>query len=564
MADYRQRYQQWLDSPAIDEASKEELRSIAGDEKEIQERFYKDLEFGTGGLRGVMAAGTNRMNVYTVRRATQGVVNYLKLKDPEAPQKGIAIAYDSRHHSADFALETAAVANANGFKTYVFDSLRPTPELSFAIRELGCKGGVVLTASHNPRQYNGYKVYWEDGCQVPPPMDEEIIDEVEKVDLFEGVKVMPREQAEQKGLYVEIGEEIDKKFADVVASYVIDKEGVAKYGKDLCIIYTPLHGTGLRPVTRVLAQAGFSNVHVVPSQEMPDGDFPTCPYPNPEDPSVFKPAMELSDKIGGDILIATDPDADRMGVMVHTKDGRYTHFSGNMTGCLLLSYILKARKKAGTLPADGFVVKTIVSTEMARAITSAYGVELREVLTGFKFIGSQIRLAEETGKGTYLFGFEESFGYLCGTYARDKDSTCAALLISEMAALLKAEGKTLLDGLEDLYKEYGYYREQVRSLTFEGIEGASRIQAIMQDMREHPKDSYAGLKVLRVRDYSQGIEGLPRSNVLRFNLENDAWFCVRPSGTEPKIKYYFGVKGKNDEEAIRLADELRDAVVPVK
>lgn len=556
MSEYKEKYQQWLDSPAIDEKTKEELRAIADDEKEIEERFYQDLEFGTGGLRGIIAAGTNRMNVYTVRRATQGLINYLLLKDPQAKEKGIAIAYDSRHMSDVFARETAAVANGNGVKAYVFESLRPTPELSFAIRTLGCKSGVVITASHNPSKYNGYKAYWDDGCQVPPPMDSEIIDEVDKVDLFDGVTVMPREEAEKKGLYIEIGAEMDDLFLKQVKSMVIDKEGVKQHGKDLKIVYTPLHGTGRMPVMRALTESGFTQVYLVPSQAEPDGDFPTAPYPNPEDPAVFKPAIELADRENADILIATDPDADRMGVMVKTQEG-YRHFTGNMTGVLLLSYILEARKKTGTLPEDGFVVKTIVSTEMARAIADHYGVECKEVLTGFKFIGQKILESEQTGKGQYLFGFEESFGYLCGTYARDKDSVSAALLISEMAAIYKAKGMTLVDALEELYKQYGYYKETLVSMTFEGLEGVAKIRSIMDEMRQNPKESYGGLKVLEVKDYSKGIDGLPRSNVLRFTLEKNSWFCVRPSGTEPKVKFYFGVKGSTAEEAQRMVETLQ-------
>lgn len=561
MSGYKERYQQWLSSSAIDEATKEELRSIANDEKEIEERFYQDLEFGTGGLRGVIAAGTNRMNVYTVRRATQGLINYLMLKDPGAKEKGIAIAYDSRHMSDVFARETAAVANGNGMKAYVFESLRPTPELSYAIRTLGCKSGVVITASHNPSKYNGYKAYWEDGCQIPPPMDSEVIDEVNRVDLFEGVKVMPRAQAEKEGLYIELGEEMDQRFIEQVKSMVIDKEAVAQYGKNLKIIYTPLHGTGRMPVMRALTESGFSQVHLVQAQAEPDGDFPTAPYPNPEDPAVFKPAIAMADEINADILIATDPDADRMGVMVKTKEG-YRHFSGNMTGVLLLSYILEARKKTHTLPEDGFVVKTIVSTEMARAIAQNYGVEAREVLTGFKFIGQQILESEQTGKGQYLFGFEESFGYLCGTYARDKDSVSAALLISEMAAIYKAKGMTLVDALEELYKKYGYYKETLVSLTFEGLEGIEKIRSIMEEMRQNPKDSYGGLKVLEIKDYSKGIDGLPKSNVLRFLLEKNSWFCVRPSGTEPKVKFYFGVKGLDAAHAQELVEKLQKDVTP--
>lgn len=560
MSDYRQRYEQWLASDAIDEATKAELRALEGNEKEIEERFYQDLEFGTGGLRGVIAAGTNRMNVYTVRRATQGLVNYLIKKDPLAKEKGIAVAYDSRHMSKEFAVETAAVANASGMKAYVFESLRPTPELSFAIRTLGCKGGVVVTASHNPSKYNGYKAYWEDGCQVPPPMDEEIIDEVLKVDLFDGVKAMPREEAEKAGLYIEIGKDVDDKFMAEVTSRIIDKEAIKECGKDLKIIYTPLHGTGITVVPRALKEAGFTNVTVVPSQAEPNGDFPTAPYPNPEDPKVFAPGIALADEQGADILIATDPDADRMGVMVRTAGG-YRHFTGNMTGTLLLSYILEARKKTNTLPADGFAVKTVVTTEMARAIAEDYGIELREVLTGFKFIGEQILRSEQTGKGTYLFGFEESFGYLCGTYARDKDSVSAALLISEMAAIYKTKGMTLEDALNALYEKYGFYKETLVSLTFEGIEGVQKIKDLMENMRKNPGESYGGRKVLEVKDYSLGIDGLPKSNVLRFLLEGNCWFCARPSGTEPKIKFYFGVKGKDAQDAEELVEKLKSDVV---
>jgi len=561
MSDYMNRYHEWLESDAVDEATKEELRSIAGDEKEIEERFYRNLEFGTGGLRGIMAAGTNRMNVYTVRRATQGLMNYLLKMDPKAAEKGIAIAYDSRHNSDVFARETAAVANGNGVKAYVFESLRPTPMLSFAIRELGCKSGVVVTASHNPSVYNGYKAYWDDGCQVPPPMDAEIIDEVDAVDMFEGVKTMPREEAEKAGLYIEIGKEIDDKFNARALELIINKEAVAKYGADLKIVYTPMHGAGLKPVTRALTEAGFTNLHVVPSQAQPDGSFPTASYPNPEMRNCFDKAVELGTEIDADILIATDPDADRMAIMVK-KDGEYKQFTGNMTGCLLLSYILEAKKQAGTLPADGFIVKTIVSSEMPRAIAADYGVDLHECLTGFKYIGQQILRSEQTGVGTYLFGYEESIGYLCNTYCRDKDSVSAALLISEMAAVYKAKGLTLVDVLEGLYKKYGYYQETQVALTFEGIEGTAKIKKLMDDLRANPAESYAGLKVLEIKDYSQGIEGMPKSNVLRFMLEKNCWFCARPSGTEPKIKFYFGVKGETLDEAKAMLEDLKSAVTP--
>lgn len=559
MKTYLEKYQEWLDSPEVDSATKAELRQIT--DQEIRERFYKDLEFGTGGLRGVIAAGTNRMNVYTVRRAARGFVNYLLSCDEKAREKGIVIAYDSRHFSDVFALETAAVACAEGMKAYVFESLRPTPELSFAIRYLGCKGGVVLTASHNPSKYNGFKAYWEDGCQVPPPMDSEIIHEVMKVDLFGMVKTMEREEAEKKGLFISIGEEVDTAFRREVLNCLIDKEAARELGKDLKIIYTPLHGTGITCVPQALKEAGFTSVTVVPSQAAPDGDFPTAPYPNPEEPSVFEPGILLAEKEGADILIATDPDADRMGVMVKGRKG-YRLFNGNMAGVLLLSYILEARKKTGNLPKDGYCVKTVVTTEMGRAVTDDYGVELKEVLTGFKYIGEQIGRSEKKGSGSYLFGFEESFGYLCGTYARDKDSVSAALLIAEMAAVYKAKGMTLEDALEELYRKYGYFKEELVSLTFEGISGVETIRKMVEDFRLQPKESYGGKKVLKVIDYSKGVGDLPKSNVLRFMLEDQCWFCARPSGTEPKIKFYFGVKAASEEEALQLVKALSGDVVP--
>lgn len=561
MEDYRGRYEAWLQSEAIDEATKAELRAIQDDENEVKERFYCDLEFGTGGLRGVMAAGTNRMNVYTVRRATQGLLNYLLKKDPLTKEKGIAVGYDSRHHSPEFAREIALVAAGNGVKAYVFPSLRPTPMLSFAIRYLGCKSGVVVTASHNPSKYNGYKAYWEDGCQVPPPMDEEIIDEVNAVDLFHGVKRLEFDEAAARGLYVEIGPEVDEAFEKEVSKVLVDPDMVKTFGSELKVVYTPLHGAGRIPVQRALTQNGFVNTYVVPSQAEPNGDFPTAPYPNPEDPKVFEPAIALAGEVDGDLLIATDPDADRMGIMVRTKDG-FRHFTGNMTGTLLLSYILKARKAAGRLPEDAFCVKTVVSTEMVRALCEEYQVELKEVLTGFKFIGQEMTRSAESGKGSYLFGFEESFGYLCGTFARDKDSVSAALLISEMALYYKRQGLTLVDALEALYEEYGYYKESLVSLTYEGIEGIEKIKAIMEEFRHHPKASYGGLGVLAIKDYEKGIDGLPQSNVLRFILEDNCWFCIRPSGTEPKIKFYFGVKGESEEAAEELNQAIREAVVP--
>ncbi len=560
MQEYEIRYQQWLESDLVDEATKEELRSIADDKKEIEERFYRDLEFGTGGLRGVMAAGTNRMNIYTVRRATQGLANYLLTKDPNTAQMGVAIAYDSRNNSPLFAQASAEVLNGNGIKTYVFESLRPTPELSFAVRTLGCKSGIVITASHNPSKYNGYKAYWDDGCQVLAPMDHEIIDEVDKVDMFDGVKVMPRQEAEEKGLYHVLGEELDKQFIDAVTKVIIDPETLKKTASGLRIVYTPLHGAGLMPVTRALKQCGFTDVTVVPEQAQPDGNFPTASYPNPEDIKVFSLAIELGKKIDADILIATDPDADRMGIVVKSDKG-YVPFTGNMVGVLFAAYILDARKKTGNLPADSFIVKTIVSTEMIRALTDEYNVELREVLTGFKYIGEQMTKSETEG-GTYLFGFEESYGYLTGMHARDKDSVNAVLLVSELAAYYKSIGMNLVDAMNALYEKYGYYKETQVSLAFEGIEGVQKIRDIMDTLRGNAKPSYGGKKVLEIKDYKDGdCDGLPASNVLRFILEDNCWICVRPSGTEPKIKFYFGVKGSSEEDALSIIEDLKKDTV---
>ena len=557
MEEYRERYERWLASDAVDEATKAELLAIAGDEKEIQERFYKDLEFGTAGLRGVIAAGANRMNVYTVRRATQGLANYLLLNDPAVVEKGVAIAYDSRNMSDVFARETAAVFNGNGIKTYVFESLRPVPELSYSVRKLGCKAGVVITASHNPAKYNGYKAYWEDGCQVPPPMDGEIIGEVMKVDIFDSIKKMERAEAEAAGLYIEIGEDVDAAYIAEIKTRVIDPEALAKCAGDLKIVYTPLHGTGNKPVRRILAELGFTQVHVVPEQEMPDGNFPTVPFPNPEDYRALEMARQLGEKIDADLIVGTDPDADRVGIMVKTPEG-YKTFTGNMTGMLQTHYILDARKKTNNLPEDGFIVKSIVTTEMVRPMAEEYGVELRDVLTGFKYIGQQILRSEQTGKGTFLFGFEESYGYLCGTYARDKDAVSATMLICEMAAICKSKGVSLYEYLTTLYEKYGYYKEAVVSMDFEGIEGAAKMKEIMANMRSNPKDSYAGLKVVAVEDYLTGYKDYPKSDALRIRLENNCWVCVRPSGTEPKIKFYFGANGKTAADAEAITQALKE------
>ncbi|MCC6095637.1 MAG: phospho-sugar mutase [Eubacterium sp.] len=561
----RERYTQWVNDPYFDTATKEELKSLAGNEKEISDRFYRQLEFGTGGLRGVIGAGTNRMNIYTVRQATQGLANYIIAQKGE--NKGVAIAYDSRRMSPEFSREAALCLNANGIRTYRFDSLRPTPELSFAVRQLGCIAGIVITASHNPREYNGYKVYWEDGAQITPPHDKNIMAEVAKVAITEA-KTIPEDEARIRGLYNVIGSDMDDAYIANVKGLSIHPEIIAEQAKDMKIVYTPLHGTGNIPVRRILRELGFHHVIVEPQQAVPDGNFPTVAYPNPEDPNAWKLALALAEEEKADLVLATDPDADRLGVYCRNKQtGKYVSFTGNMSGMLIGEYILRERTKMGTMPDHPALVETIVTTDMAKPMAKAYDVDLIEVLTGFKYIGEQIKFFDETGSHHYVFGLEESYGCLPGTYARDKDACAAVMMLAELAAFYKAQGMTLIDAMEELYKKYGYYREGLTALTFKGIEGAEKIRRIMTEMRQHPAEMLGGNRVLAVRDYQSSerldtVTGekskltLPVSNVLYYELDNNAWCCARPSGTEPKIKFYCGVRGTSLTDSAEKLNKL--------
>lgn len=566
---YKERYNAWLNDPVFDEDTKKELRSIAEDDNEIKERFYKDLEFGTGGLRGIIGAGTNRMNIYTVRKASQGLASYILKNSTDGAKKGVAVAYDSRHMSPEFAKETALVMAGNGIKAYLFESLRPTPELSFAVRHLGCIAGVVITASHNPPEYNGYKAYWEDGCQVPPPKDGEIIEEVNLVENFRDIKVADEAEAKANGLLEIIGKEIDDAYIKEVKAQSIHGDIIKEVAKDLTVVYTPLHGTGNMPVRRVLDEIGFENVIVVPEQEKPDPQFSTVGYPNPEDPKAFRLAIDLAKKHNADLIVGTDPDADRVGVLVKDPSGEYVVLSGNMTGVLLLEYLMTEKKATGQMPKNPAVIKTIVTTEMVRTMAEANDITMFEVLTGFKFIGEKIRQFEEQDSYSYLFGFEESFGYLAGTYARDKDAIVATMLACELAAFYKSKGMTMYDGLIALYEKYGYFKETLESITLKGIEGVEKIQGILAQLREKPPVEVAGHKVLAVRDYQNSTRkdmvtgdvetiNLPTSNVLYYELEK-GWFCVRPSGTEPKVKLYFGFKADTNADAQEGMEELRDS-----
>lgn len=569
--EYKNVYEKWCSDAYFDEQTKEELRAIVADEAEVEDRFYRRLEFGTGGLRGVIGAGTNRMNIYTVRQATQGLANYIIAQNGQS--KGVAIAYDSRRMSPEFAEEAALCLNANGIKTYRFESLRPTPELSFAVRELGCIAGIVITASHNPREYNGYKVYWEDGAQITPPHDKNILAEVAKVTEFSQVKTTDRQTALQQGLYQTIGSEIDDLYMIQLKKQSIHPELIQKAAGDIRIVYTPLHGTGNLPVRRVLKELGFEHVYVVKEQELPDGAFPTVAYPNPEDEKAWTLALALAKEVDADIVLATDPDADRLGVYAKdTKTGEYVSFTGNMSGMLIAEYILRERTKTGTMPEKPALVETIVTTDMAKAIAADYGTALIEVLTGFKYIGEQIKLFEQEHTYHYVFGLEESYGCLAGTYARDKDACVAVMMLCEVAAYYKLQGKTLWDAMLAMYDKYGYYKEGLATLTLKGIDGAKQIQQRMSEARSNPPKTLGGLNVLAVRDYKEDVRtdlvtgektatGLPESNVLYYELENNAWCCVRPSGTEPKIKYYFGVKGTSLEDADEKLEALRQDMV---
>lgn len=571
---YKEVYQEWMSNPYFDEATKAELEAIKDDENEVKERFYADLEFGTAGLRGIIGAGTNRMNVYTVRKATQGLANYILKVGGE--KKGVAIAFDSRRMSPEFADEAALCLAANGIKAYVFESLRPTPELSFAVRKLSCIAGINITASHNPPEYNGYKVYWEDGAQITPPHDGGIMSEVKAVTDYNTVKTMGKEEAKAAGLYEVIGAAVDDAYMAELKKQVRHLDSIKEAQKDLTIIYTPLHGTGNIPARRILKELGFENVYVVPEQELPDGEFPTVSYPNPEAAEAFELALKLAKEKNADLVLATDPDADRLGVYVKdTKSGEYITLTGNMSGCLLADYEISQIKELQGLPEDGALVKTIVTTNMADAIAKYYGVKLIEVLTGFKFIGQQILGFENSGKGTYLFGFEESYGCLIGTHARDKDAIVATMALCEAAAYYKTKNMTLWDAMIAMYDRYGYYKDDVKSITLKGIEGLQKIQDIMNTLRENTPSEVGGYKVLSARDYKKDVirnmetgetttTGLPNSNVLYYDLENDAWLCVRPSGTEPKVKFYYGIKGTSledaNEKSAALGKEVLDMI----
>ena len=571
MKDYMKIYQEWLSNPYFDEATKEELRAIEGNENEIKERFYMDLEFGTAGLRGIIGAGINRMNIYVVRRATQGLANYIIKQG--AANKGVAIAYDSRHMSPEFAMEAAMTLAANGIKAYKFESLRPTPELSFAVRELGCVAGINITASHNPPEYNGYKVYWEDGAQFTPPHDKGVTEEVLAIEDLSTVKTTDEASATAAGLYQVIGQEIDDKYIAQVKAQVVNQKAIDEMQDQITIVYTPLHGTGNIPARRVMKEIGFTHVYVVPEQELPNGDFPTVSYPNPEAKEAFELGLKLAKEKDADLVLATDPDADRLGVYVKdTKSGEYIPLTGNMSGSLLCEYVLSQKQAAGKIPADGQVVKSIVSTNLIDAVAKAYGAELIEVLTGFKWIGKQILKNETTGTGTYLFGMEESYGCLIGTYARDKDAISATAALCEAAAYYKQKGMTLWDAMVAMYEKYGYYKDSVKSIGLSGIEGLAKIQSIMETLRNNTPAEVGGYKVVSARDYKldtiRDMEtgavkptGLPASNVLYYDLEDGAWICVRPSGTEPKIKFYFGVKGTSLEDADQKEADLGAAVM---
>lgn len=566
----KKNYEYWCTSPIFDDATKSELKSLEGNEDEIFDRFYRELEFGTGGLRGVIGAGTNRMNFYTVGKATQGLANFINKQGAAA--KGVAIAFDSRRMSPEFADTAACVLAANGIKAYIFDSLRPTPELSFALRTLGCTAGIVVTASHNPPEYNGYKVYWEDGAQITAPKDAQIIGEVNAIKDYAEIKKMTTEEAKAAGLYEVIGKEIDDKYMEALKKLVLHPEAIKQMASSLKIVYTPLHGTGNVPVRRVLKELGFEQVTVVPEQELPDGNFPTVSYPNPEDKKAFALALDLAKKVDADLVLATDPDADRLGVYAKdTKTGEYKVFTGNMSGMLICEYEMSQKKALGILPDNGALVTTIVSSNMAQAVAKEYGMKFIECLTGFKYIGEQIKFFEQTGSNEYVFGFEESYGCLVGTHARDKDAVVAVMALCEAAAYYKTQGITLWDQMLNIYNKYGYYKEDLFTMTFKGADGAKKMQDMMDAYRKNTPKQVGAYKVLRLRDYKNDVitdlatgettpTGLPKSNVLYFELANDAWFCVRPSGTEPKIKFYAGIKGTSLEDSAKKLDELMEAI----
>lgn len=566
---YKEKYQEWINSPIIDEETKNKLKEISNNEKEIEDSFYKELEFGTAGLRGILGVGTNRMNKYTVGKATQGLANFI-IKE-KGQERGVAIAYDSRNYSKEFSQIAALILNANGIKTYVFESLRPVPELSFAVRYLKCISGIMITASHNPAKYNGYKVYGEDGAQVTSPKDKQIMDEVNNIKDYAQIKTIEKEEAIKKGLFNQIGEKIDEAYINEIKKQSLNPE-IIKKQENLSIVYTPLHGTGNIPVQKILKEIGFKNINIVKEQQEPDGNFPTVEYPNPEDKKAFKLALELAQKVDAQIVLATDPDADRLGVYVKdTKTNTYIPFTGNMSALIILEYILSQRKEKNTIPENGVVIKSIVSSTMAKPITQKYNVKLEEVLTGFKYIGEKIKEYEINKKYEYIFGYEESYGCLVGTHARDKDAIVAVMLLCEAAAYYKEKNMTLWDQMINMYNEYGYYKEGIKQVTLEGIYGAEKIKEIMDNFRKNPPKNFGSFKVEKIRDYNNSIIlelgtnkteriNMPKSNVLYYELSNDSWIAVRPSGTEPKIKYYIGVKGKSIEEANEMLEELMETL----
>lgn len=568
----RDLFQLWTSNDYFDEKTRAELEAIKDNEKEIEDRFYRELEFGTGGMRGVIGAGTNRINKYTVRKAAQGLANYIKKQGNG--QKSVAIAYDSRRCSDEFALETALVMAGNGIKAYLFDELRPTPELSFAVRYLKCDGGVVITASHNPKEYNGFKAYGNDGCQLPPKESDEVIEEVNAITDITSIVPMNYDEALAKGLLAIIGKEVDDAYIEEVKKSQVNPELTLKYGKDTKIIYTPLHGTGNKPVRRILREIGFENVLVVKEQELPDPEFSTVKYPNPEEKAAFEIAINLAKKEDVDLIIGTDPDADRMGVVVRDANGEYITLTGNQSGCLMLDYILSQKKERGELPENAFVVKTIVSSELARKIAENYNVEIIDVLTGFKFIGEKIKLLDDTGKKKFMFGFEESYGYLSGTYARDKDAVNATMLIAEVFAYYKSRGMNLYEGLIELFEKYGYVKEGIESFTLKGKEGLEKIASAMETLRNNSPESFGEYKVKSIADYEKSFTrdlttgsteaiDMPKSNVLYYRMTTGHWFCIRPSGTEPKIKIYFGISSDSLENAEKELSKFKNEILNV-
>ena len=574
MKNYLEEYKNWCESPDFDKDTKKELLEIQDDEKEIEDRFYKDLEFGTAGLRGIIGAGTNRMNKYTVGKATQGLANYILEQGTQ--DKGVVISYDSRRMSKEFSLQTALILCANGIKTYLFENLRPVPELSFAVRNLKCTAGVMITASHNPPKYNGYKVYWDDGAQIVAPRDKDIIAKVRSVEEYSEIKEISKEEAIEKGLLNIIGAEMDDRYIDKLKSLILNPDIVREQGKDLKVVYTPLHGTGNTIAERLLKEIGIQNLYVVPEQKEPDGNFPTVDYPNPEDKKAFKLALELAEKVDADVVLATDPDADRLGIYAKdSKTGEYMTYTGNMSALLIAEYRLSQMKEKGILPEKGMFITTVVSSDLAKAIASNYGLECFEVLTGFKNIGAIMKREEEKADGyKYVFGFEESYGCLIGDYARDKDGIAAVMALCEAACYYRANNETLWDQMNNIYKKYGYYKEDQVAIVLEGVEGAEKIQEMMTNMRNTPVEKIGNYKVLifkdidkdYVRDMLTGEEsntGLPKSNVLYYALEDNAWCCVRPSGTEPKIKLYMGVKGTSAEDSNKKLEDLKEAMVSI-